>query len=183
MQGLVAGDLALIETVLATAEELAVLGLPKAEVEKIAAAKARRVDDIKTLQKGSSAGTARRFGAGSTARCRTRFRLIPPRLGAGLVDVRKRRHLRRAAERPSTGKVAFLQVPEMVKLAGDVWKFVELPAAVDPEQPLVAGEGVIRASLFRQQSGPSRTKIRSSRKHSKSSRSMTTQRQGSGPGR
>ncbi len=46
--------------------------------------------------------------------------------------------------------MAFLQVPEMIKL-GDVWKFIDLPRPVDPSKPVVASEGGIRASLFREQ--------------------------------
>ena len=50
------------------------------------------------------------------------------------------------------GKVAFLQVPEMIKV-GETWKFVELPRAVDPEKPVMAAEGGIRSWIFRQQAG------------------------------
>ena len=50
------------------------------------------------------------------------------------------------------GKVAFLQAPELIKL-GETWKFVELPRAIDPEKPVVAGEGGIRSWVFRQQGG------------------------------
>src|SRR5262249_55642505 len=45
-------------------------------------------------------------------------------------------------------QLAFLQAPEMIKL-GDVWKFVELPRAVDPAKPMVAAEGGIRSWIFR----------------------------------
>ncbi len=158
VQGLVSGDLALLETVLATPEELAALGLPKTEVEKIAAAKARRVDDIKTLQKGLVGWNGKTVWSrldGSMPHA------IPADPALGLEqDLLLYENAVIFAGPPNgqaPGKVAFLQVPEMVKVAGDVWKFVELPRAVDPEQPLVAGEGVIRSSLFRQQSGPSRT--------------------------
>jgi thiol-disulfide isomerase/thioredoxin len=49
-------------------------------------------------------------------------------------------------------KVAFLQAAEMVKV-GEVWKFVDLPRANDPEKPVVSAEGGIRAWVFKQQSG------------------------------
>ena len=49
---------------------------------------------------------------------------------------------------PAPDKMAFLQVPEMIKI-GDTWKFVELPRAVPPDKPIVAAEGGIRSWLFR----------------------------------
>ena len=49
---------------------------------------------------------------------------------------------------PAPDKMAFLQVPEMIKI-GDTWKFVELPRAVAPDKPIVAAEGGIRSWLFR----------------------------------
>src|SRR5262249_13422363 len=49
--------------------------------------------------------------------------------------------------------IAFLQVPEMIKL-GDVWKFVELPRAIAPDKPVVASaDGGIRSWIFRSQMG------------------------------
>jgi hypothetical protein len=51
-----------------------------------------------------------------------------------------------------TRKVAFLQVPEMIRL-GDVWKFVELPRAIAPDKAVVATEGGIRSWIFRGQIG------------------------------
>ena len=41
----------------------------------------------------------------------------------------------------------------MIKI-GEIWKFVELPRAVDPEKPLVAVEGGIRSWLFDGESSP-----------------------------
>ncbi len=156
VQGLVAGDLALIETVLVTADELAALGVPKAEVEKIAAAKAKRTDDIRALQKGLVGWNGKTVWSrldGSMPHA------IPADPALGLEqDLLLYENAVIFAGPPNgqaSGKVAFLQVPEMVKV-GEVWKFVELPRAVDPEQPLVAGEGVIRSSIFRQQTGSSR---------------------------
>ena len=52
-----------------------------------------------------------------------------------------------AAGQANGGKASFLQVPEMIKL-GETWKFVELPRAVDPEKPVVASSGGIRAAIF-----------------------------------
>src|SRR5262249_17948891 len=54
VQGLVSGDLPLIESVLATPEELAGLGVPKGEVEQVAAAAAKRGEQVRALQGGLS---------------------------------------------------------------------------------------------------------------------------------
>jgi thiol-disulfide isomerase/thioredoxin len=44
-------------------------------------------------------------------------------------------------------KMAFLQIPDMIKL-GATWKFVELPYAIDPEKPVVAAASGLRTILF-----------------------------------
>src|SRR5205085_762428 len=46
-------------------------------------------------------------------------------------------------------RLAYLQAPEMVRL-GEVWKFVDLPQAVDPQkpQPPAAAQVALRSSVF-----------------------------------
>jgi len=44
-------------------------------------------------------------------------------------------------------KVAFLQIPDLIQ-SGATWKFIELPRAIDPDQPVVASVSGIRALLF-----------------------------------
>ena len=51
VQALVAGDVALLETVMATPAELAAAGLPKEVVDKVAAASADRASQVAALQK------------------------------------------------------------------------------------------------------------------------------------
>ena len=103
--------------------------MPKAEVEKIAAAKARRVDDMsKSIQKGLIGWNGKTVWSrldGSMPHA------IPADPALGLEqDLLMYENAVIFAGPPNgqaQGKVAFLQVPEMVKVAGDVWKFVELP--------------------------------------------------------
>ncbi|HKI18161.1 MAG TPA: TlpA disulfide reductase family protein, partial [Isosphaeraceae bacterium] len=47
----------------------------------------------------------------------------------------------------NAAKLAFLQVPDMIQM-GAVWKFIELPRAIDPANPIMAGVSGIRALLF-----------------------------------
>lgn len=152
VQGLVSGDLALIETVLATPEELAGLGVPKGEVEQVAAAATNRAEQVRALQKGLIGWNGKTVWNrldGSMPHA------IPADPATGLSqDLFLYENAvifaGPANGQPAPGKVAFLQVPEMIKV-GEAWKFVELPRAIDPEKPVVATEGGIRAWVFRQQ--------------------------------
>jgi thiol-disulfide isomerase/thioredoxin len=159
VQGLVQGDLNLIESVIATPAELTALGIPQTEVDQLKAAEAKRLDAIKALQKTL-------FGLGwSKATVWNRFdcqspHLIPTDSATGpSKDLVLYENAIIFAGVPTTQaspanlKVAFLQAPEIVQV-GDTWKFVELPRAIDPEKPVMTAEGGLRASLFRQQAGP-----------------------------
>ena len=55
VQALVAGDLGMLETVLATADELAKLGVPKGEVDQVSAAAGQRFEQANTLIKALGA--------------------------------------------------------------------------------------------------------------------------------
>ena len=147
VQALVWGDLPLLETVLAVPDELSTLGLPKPVIEQTAAASARRVEQIKALQKDLKGWTGQTVWNRLDAMLP---HLIPADAGAG-QDVLLYENVvifAGAPNEPINPKdVAFLQAPEMVKV-GESWKFVELPRAVDPSKPIVAAEGIVRAAIY-----------------------------------
>jgi peroxiredoxin len=159
VQGLVSllintGDTALVESVLARPEELEGLGLPK---DQAAAAANDRRAALAALRKALAAGgwdaqtTWYRFDGQMP-------HVIPADTAAALRgDVVLYENAAIFAG-PSSGqgnplKAAYLHVPELVRL-GEVWKFVELPQAVDPNDPKVkVTDNGIRAWAFRQASG------------------------------
>ena len=148
VQGLVSGDLGLIDTVLAKPEELEAAGVPKAELERVAELAGKRVDDIRGLQKGLVGWTDKTVWSRLDGMMP---HLIPADPAAGLSNdlVLYENAVIFAAPPNGQGNVAkmtFLQAPDMIKL-GDTWKFIELPHAVDPEKPIVAAEGGLRAAL------------------------------------
>ncbi len=156
VQGLVSGKVALLETVLATPEELKAAGLTAEDAEKVAPA-ADRVNQIKTLHDSLLGWTKdtvwNRFDG-------TYPHVIPADPGTGpSKEITLYENAVIFAGLPAgqtpqnSGKVAFLQVPEMIKL-GEVWKFVTLPRAVDPEKPVVSVESGIRAALFHRDTPP-----------------------------
>ncbi len=155
VQTLVTGDLALLETVMASSEELAGLGLPKGLQDAAASASEQRVDQIKKIQAGligwTRATTWQRLDCGLP-------RLIPADDETGLkqdlILYENAIIFAAAPNAPAAGKTAYLQAPDIVKI-GDVWKFVELPRAVDPDpdKPMViAADGGVRGAIFRERS-------------------------------
>jgi thiol-disulfide isomerase/thioredoxin len=154
VQAVVTGDLDLLETVMARPQELEAVGAPKAEVERLTDAAARRAEQVGALQKtvvglGWNKQTVWNRLDGMMPH------LIPADPGSGLSqDLVLYENAVIFAGPPigqaPAGKLAFLQAPEMVKV-GDVWKFIELPRAVDPEKPVIAAEGGLRAALMRDQ--------------------------------
>ncbi|AGA25856.1 thioredoxin-like domain-containing protein [Singulisphaera acidiphila] len=151
VQGLVWSDMALMETVLATPEELASLGIPQATIKQISTSASNRVAEVKTVLQNLK-------GWNSQTTWSRLDGMMPHLIPADPSTSLKQDLIlyENAVIFPaSTGNqanpanMAFLQVPEMIKL-GDVWKFVELPRAVDPSKPLVASEGGIRSSLFQE---------------------------------
>jgi thiol-disulfide isomerase/thioredoxin len=154
VQGLVTGDLALIESVLATAQELSALGIPKGEVDQVATAAAQRAESIRTLQKSLVGWT------GKTAWNRLDGQmphLLPADPATGLKeDVLLYENAVIFAGPPNgqaaPAKISFLQAAEMIRI-GEVWKFVDLPRSNDPDKPVVATEGGIRSWVFKQQAG------------------------------
>jgi thiol-disulfide isomerase/thioredoxin len=156
VQALVTADLGLLETVLATPEELAKLGVPKGEVDQVSAAAGQRYEQTNALIKGLT-GWNKEFVWNRLDGMMPH--LIPAEPDTGLAQdiVLYENAVIFAA--PASGevdprKIAFLQAPEMIKL-GEVWKFVELPRAIPPDKPVVAAaDGGIRSWVFRSQLGP-----------------------------
>ncbi|MGC8644179.1 MAG: redoxin domain-containing protein, partial [Isosphaeraceae bacterium] len=149
VQAISAGDLGLLESLMATPDELAAAGLPKPVIDKVTAGADKRAEAVQDLQKGLSGWTAKtvwnRFDG-------TYPHVIPADPATGVEkDVILYENAVIFAGVPgaqaSAAKVSFLQVPEMIKL-GDTWKFVELPRPVDPEKPIVASAAGIRAAIY-----------------------------------
>ena len=155
VQALVAGDPRLLETVMATPEELDALGLPKGLVEQSRADAKGRAEAVDTLiQKllgwGWTNATAwLRFDADMP-------HLIPADASAGLKeDLLLFENAVVFAGDPSAmaelGRAAYLQVPEIVQI-GEVWKFVGLPRAFNPDPSgteVIAAFDGIRSWLYR----------------------------------
>jgi thiol-disulfide isomerase/thioredoxin len=155
VQALVTADLPLLETVLATPDELTKLGVPKGEVDAVAAAAGQRYEQTNALIKGLTG-----WNSGFVW---NRLDGMMPHLIAADPDTGLTQDLVLYENAvifagPASGevdprKIAFLQAPEMIRL-GDVWKFVELPRAIPPDKPVVASsDGGIRSWIFRSQLG------------------------------
>ena len=149
VQALAGGDSALLETVMATPEDLTAAGVPKDIVAKIAGAAVKRADLVADLQKkliGWNKQTIwNRFDG-------TFPHVIPADPGSGLAkDLTLYENAMvipgTTADQQNPAKLAFLQVPDMIQL-GAAWKFVELPRAIDPEKPIIASVSGIRSVLF-----------------------------------
>jgi peroxiredoxin len=154
VQALVAGDMGLLGSLLATSEELAAAGVPQGVIEKVASTEGKRGEAVEALQKSLTGWTSKtvwnRFDG-------TYPHVIPADQALGVdKDLVLYENAVIFAGAPSgqasSAKVSFLQVPEMIKL-GETWKFVELPRAVDPEKPVVASASGIRAAIY-DASGP-----------------------------
>ena len=149
VQALVSGDLALLDTVMATPEELAAAGVSKEIVAKVAEIAAKRSEQVAELRKKLIGWTEQtvwnRFDG-------TFPHVIPAEPASGVE--RDLTLYENAMVIPGTtaanqnpAKIAFLQIPDMIQL-GTTWKFVELPRAIDPEKPIVTVASGIRAMLF-----------------------------------
>lgn len=154
VQALAGRDAALLETVMATPEDLAAAGVPKDIVAKVAGAAVKRADVVADLQKkliGWNKQTIwNRFDG-------TFPHVIPADPASGLA--KDLTLYENAMVIPGTtgteqnpAKLAFLQIPDMIQL-GAAWKFIELPHAIDPEKPIVATVSGIRSMLFDKENG------------------------------
>ena len=148
VQAIVTGNGALLETVIATPEELDSLGVPKSEVAAAAKARADRTAALEELRKQlkgwNGQTTWSRFDG-------TMPHVIPA--DAGLKDDLLLYENAFVFVNPPGGQgdpmqMAYLQATEIVRL-GDTWKFVQLPRVIDPEKPVATvADGGIRGSLF-----------------------------------
>jgi thiol-disulfide isomerase/thioredoxin len=155
VQGLVqamgGGDTSLLESVMATPEELTAAGLPRDVVDKAAALAASRGEKVDALIKSLAGWTRQtvwnRFDG-------TYPHVIPADPGTGpekdIVVYENAMIFPSVAGAPADAappRLAFLQIPDTIKL-GDAWKFIELPRAIDPDKPVVATVAGLRAMLF-----------------------------------
>lgn len=154
VQALVSGDMALLDSLMATPQELADAGVPQPVIDKVTAGADKRAEAVEAMKKGLSGWTSRtvwnRFDG-------TYPHVIPADPTSGVEkDLLLYENAVVFAGPPAgqnaMARMAFLQVPEMIRL-GDTWKFVELPRPVDPEKPVVASASGIRAAIF-DASGP-----------------------------
>ncbi len=148
---LATGDSGLLDSLMATPDELAEAGVPKEVIDKVTAGAGKRAEAVDALQKGLTGWTPKtvwnRFDG-------THPHVIPADAASGLekdLILYENAVVFAGAPAPAgqanAAKASFLQVPEMIKL-DETWKFVELPRAVDPEKPVVASAGGIRAAIF-----------------------------------
>jgi thiol-disulfide isomerase/thioredoxin len=154
VQALAAGDLPLLETVMATPEDLTAAGVPKEIVAKVGDASPMRAELVGELQKkliGWNKQTIwNRFDG-------TFPHVIPGDPATGLAkDLTLYENAMvipgTTADQQNPAKLAFLQVPDLIQL-GAVWKFIELPHAIDPEKPIITVVSGIRSLLFDKDNG------------------------------
>ena len=145
-------DLALLETVMATPAEVESLGLPKAAIDLAAKDAAARAEQVAALRKelvGWTKDTVFTLFDGKLPH------VIPAdpalKLSADLVLYENPLVLVGLPNGQAGGdKMAYLQAPEVVKV-GEVWKFVGLPTALNPQKPApIANRDTIRSILFAQ---------------------------------
>ncbi len=156
VQAIVSGDGDSLETVMAGPADLATLGIPKAEIDAVAAAEKQRLAQFKAVR-------AAVYAAGwdaSTVWLQLQGGL--PHVIPADTGVKDDVFLYENAvifagpanNAANTGRMAFLQAGEMIKI-GDAWKFVELPRVIDPaKNPVLnAVDGGIRSAIYRNAEG------------------------------
>lgn len=149
VHALVSGNARLLETLMATPDELKALGVPQAEVDRAEQARAGRVEAIKALRGGLAGWGAQtawqRFDG-------TMPHVIPAE--SGLKDDLLLYENAFVFVEGDAMKTAYLQVPELIRV-GETWKFASLPRAANPQQPIanVTSTG-IRAALFQAGAAP-----------------------------
>jgi peroxiredoxin len=154
VQAVLASDVELLETVMATARELESIGAPKSLVDKTAQDVTQRTGELAKLRKdlvGWTKQTAwQRFDG-------TMPHVIPAE--AGLKDDLTLYENAFIFAGAADGQgdpmsMAYLQVPELIRV-GDAWKFVELPRAINPKAPPEAvAEAGLRSALYRETDAP-----------------------------
>jgi thiol-disulfide isomerase/thioredoxin len=154
VQALVSGDSELLESVMASPADLDALGIPKGEIEQVAAAEKQRVAQLKALRTGLVGWDANTVWLGLNG---AMPHLIPAESGLKediILCESATIFAASPANQANPGKVAFLQVGEMIRL-GEIWKFVDLPRVVDPSKttPIPVADGGIRSWVFRTDAG------------------------------
>jgi thiol-disulfide isomerase/thioredoxin len=149
VHALVNGDIALLETVMASPVELAAAGVPKDAVDKIAAAAGTRAAAVDALRKKLVGWNKQTIWSRFDG---TFPHVIPADSGSGInKDLTLYENAMvipgTTAVQQNAAKLAFLQVADMIQL-GATWKLIELPRAIDPEQPIVASVSGIRSMIF-----------------------------------
>jgi thiol-disulfide isomerase/thioredoxin len=156
VQALVSGDSELLESVMATPADLEALGVPKGEVDQVAAAEKQRLAQIKALR-AAVIGTGWDANTTWLGLNGAMPHLIPAESGLKediILCESATIFVSSPTNQANPSKVAFLQVGEMIRL-GEIWKFVDLPRVVDPTKGVVtAMEGGIRSWVFRSDAGP-----------------------------
>jgi hypothetical protein len=158
VQALIAGDLPMLESVMLTPEDIKALGLPDELAQRATASAAGRRDAMLALRKqlkGWDAETTWGRFDGMMPH------VIPADAAPGLskdvylyenavVFVNPSARNTNAAE----ASLAYLHVPEVIRV-GEAWKFLDLPKAVDPSNPVVAdlGSASLRSAIYRADAG------------------------------
>jgi peroxiredoxin/TolA-binding protein len=148
VQALVTGNAPLLETVMATPDELTGLGVPASQVEAARKAAEGRLPVVVEMRKGLKGWDGQTTWARFDG---TLPHVIPA--DAGLKDdlllyENAFIFVNSADPKADPMSIAYLQSIEMVRV-GDTWKFVELPRVIDPAKPVsTTMEGGIRAALY-----------------------------------
>ncbi len=166
VMALVQGDRALLESVLATPQELEGIGAPATTVKRAGDAATARVESFQALSKAVTAtgwsaqtGWSRFDGAMP--------HVIPADAAPGLkgefVLYENVVIFADAGNPAKAEKMAYLSAPEVVKI-GETWKFVELPHAVDPSNPSPGRLVSLRTDIF--STGPNKEDVAVSKEQS-----------------
>jgi peroxiredoxin len=149
VQAIISGDLDLLGSVLATPEELAGIGVPKAVVDRFAKAGSSRKDQLIALQKNLKGWDA----TTTWSRFDGAFPHVMPadptlNLGQEILEYENPMIWAQPADpQKSSASMAYLQAEDVVKI-GETWKFTDLPRAVDPTNPKLDGfEGGLRTMI------------------------------------
>lgn len=152
VQAIIGYDLHLLESLMATPDELKAAGLPDSVVSKATEGAGNRREKLDNLRKGlkgwDNQTTWSRFDGMMP-------HVIPSDAVRGLdrdiILYENAAVFVAPGSKPADPRaVTYLHVPEVVKL-GETWKFLDLPNAVDPAEPVAQlSEGKLREALYGQ---------------------------------
>lgn len=161
VQAVIEYDLHLLESLMATPEELKAAGLPDSVVKAATEGAGQRKEKLDALRKAlkgwDNQTTWSRFDGMMP-------HVIPSDvlsgMGSDIVLYENAAVFANPGSKTADPRsVTYLHVPEVVKL-GDTWKFLDIPNAVDPSQPVAQlSEGHLRQALYGQvdNAGPTPT--------------------------